>query len=80
VLDNVISLSQNNTFQYAYSVQFLGNRQIRKVTKTKGVVTSDMALLKLMYLATCNERNGPCLCKTGALPSASLVLLLETAD
>lgn len=28
------------------------HRQIRKVTKTKGVFTSDMALLKLIYLAT----------------------------
>ena len=28
------------------------HRQIRKVTKNKGVFTSDMALLKLMYLAT----------------------------
>ena len=27
------------------------HRQIRKVTKTKGAFTSDMALLKLMYLA-----------------------------
>ena len=30
------------------------HRQIRKVTKTKGAFTSDMALLKLIYLATCN--------------------------
>lgn len=30
------------------------HRQIRKVTKTKGAFTSDMALLKLMYLATQN--------------------------
>ncbi len=30
------------------------HRQIRKITKTKGAFTSDMALLKLMYLATCN--------------------------
>lgn len=30
------------------------HRQIRKVTKTKGAFTSDMALLKLMYLATRN--------------------------
>ena len=30
------------------------HRQIRKVTKTKGAFTSDMALLKLMYLATKN--------------------------
>ncbi len=28
------------------------HRQIRKVTKNKGVFTSDMALLKLIYLAT----------------------------
>jgi len=28
------------------------HRQIRKVTKTKGVFTNDMALLKLVYLAT----------------------------
>jgi transposase-like protein len=30
------------------------HRQIRKVTKSKGAFTSDMALLKLMYLATRN--------------------------
>ncbi|MEJ7830799.1 MAG: IS256 family transposase [Segetibacter sp.] len=30
------------------------HRQIRKVTKTKGAFTSDMALLNLMYLATRN--------------------------
>jgi transposase-like protein len=30
------------------------HRQIRKVTKTKGSFTSDIALLKLMYLATKN--------------------------
>lgn len=29
------------------------NRQLRKVTKTKGAFPSDMALLKLVYLATC---------------------------
>lgn len=28
------------------------HRQVRKVTKTKGAFTSDMALLKLVYLAT----------------------------
>jgi len=30
------------------------HRQIRKVTKTKGAFTSDMALMKLIYLATKN--------------------------
>ena len=30
------------------------HRQIRKVTKTKGAFTSDMSLLKLIYLATEN--------------------------
>ena len=30
------------------------HRQIRKVTKTKGAFTSDMALIKLVYLATLN--------------------------
>ncbi len=30
------------------------HRQIRKVTKTKGAFTSDMALLKLVYLVTKN--------------------------
>jgi len=30
------------------------NRQVRKVTKTKGAFTSDMALQKLVYLATRN--------------------------
>lgn len=33
------------------------HRQIRKVTKTKGVFTSDMALLKLIYLATQRIQN-----------------------
>ena len=30
------------------------HRQVRKITKTKGAFTSDMALLKLIYLATTN--------------------------
>ena len=30
------------------------HRQVIKVTKTKGAFTSDMALLKLVYLATMN--------------------------
>lgn len=30
------------------------HRQVRKVTKNKGVFSSDMALLKLIYLAQCN--------------------------
>lgn len=30
------------------------HRQVRKVTKTKGAFTSDMALMKLVYLATMN--------------------------
>ena len=30
------------------------HRQVRKVTKTKGAFTNDMALLKLVYLATQN--------------------------
>lgn len=30
------------------------HRQTRKVTKTKGVFPNDMALLKLVYLSTCN--------------------------
>ncbi|MGB1283565.1 MAG: transposase, partial [Polaribacter sp.] len=30
------------------------HRQVRKVTKTKGAFTNDMALLKLVYLATKN--------------------------
>ena len=35
------------------------HRQIRKVTKTKGAFTTDMGLLKLIYLATKNiEKNG----------------------
>jgi transposase-like protein len=42
------------------------HRQIRKVTKSKGAFTSDMALLKLIYLATRNiEKNGPNRFKTG---------------
>ena len=32
------------------------HRQVRKVTKTKGAFPSDMALLKLIYLAYCNIR------------------------
>lgn len=31
------------------------HRQVRKVTKTKGAFTSDMALLKLIYMATMNQ-------------------------
>lgn len=43
------------------------HRQIRKVTKTKGAFTSDMALLKLIYLATRRiDKKGPHLYKTGA--------------
>ena len=30
------------------------HRQVRKITKTKGAFTNDMALLKLVYLATKN--------------------------
>ena len=30
------------------------DRQVRKVTKTKGTFTNDMTLLKLVYLATMN--------------------------
>jgi transposase-like protein len=30
------------------------HRQVRKVTKTKGAFPSDMALLKLIFLAYCN--------------------------
>ncbi|WP_246859037.1 hypothetical protein [Chitinophaga sp. XS-30] len=30
------------------------HRQVRKVTKSKGAFTSDIALLKLIYLATRN--------------------------
>jgi transposase-like protein len=42
------------------------HRQIRKVTKTKGAFTSDMALLKLIYLASKNiEKSGQCLCLIG---------------
>ena len=33
------------------------HRQIRKVTKTKGAFSSDMALLKLIYLASRNIEN-----------------------
>lgn len=42
------------------------HRQVRKVTKTKGAFTYDMALLKLVYLATkISRRNGPAPCKIG---------------
>ena len=33
------------------------HRMVRKVTKSKGAFTSDMALLKLVYLATINFQN-----------------------
>lgn len=33
------------------------HRMVRKVTKTKGAFTSDMAMLKLVYLATLNFQN-----------------------
>ena len=50
-------------FQYSASIRKIiyttnavegFHRQVRKVTKTKGAFTSDMALLKLVYLATRN--------------------------
>jgi len=44
------------------------HRQVRKVTKTKGVFPNDMALLKLIYLATENISKG----WTIALPNWSL--------
>lgn len=53
----------SNYFQYSYRIRKLiyttnpvegFHRQIRKVTKTKGNFTSDMALLKLVYLAVKN--------------------------
>lgn len=48
------------------------HRQIRKVTKTKGAFPSDMALLKLIYLATENiSKNGLNLFKTGHLRLSS---------
>jgi len=65
----VIQSWQNNWeklttyFQYTQSIRRLiyttnavegYHRQLRKVTKTKGAYTSDMALLKLVYLATKN--------------------------
>jgi transposase-like protein len=46
------------------------HRQIRKVTKTKGAFTSDMALLKLIYLATQNIQKK----WTQALPNWSITL------
>jgi transposase-like protein len=36
------------------------HRQVRKVTKTKGAFTSDLALLKLVYLATKNIEKPAC--------------------
>ncbi len=45
------------------------HRQVRKVTKTKGAFTNDMALLKLVYLATKNSE------KTWTTP-----LRMETPD
>lgn len=42
------------------------HRQVRKVTKTKGGFTSDIALLKLIYLAHNNiKQNGQCRLQTG---------------
>ncbi len=61
--EKVIESWQNNWtklttyFRYDAAILYTTNaiegyhRQIRKVTKTKGAFTSDMALLKLMYLA-----------------------------
>ena len=44
------------------------HRQIRKVTKSKGVFPNDTALTKLVYLAYRNARkNGRCLSRTGPL-------------
>ena len=49
------------------------NRQIRKVTKNKGVFPNDTALIKLVYLAYRNApQNGRCLSRTGALSHNSL--------
>jgi transposase-like protein len=43
------------------------HRQIRKVTKTKGVFSNDIAIEKLVYLAYRNIRkNGRCRSLTGA--------------
>ena len=46
------------------------HRQVRKVTKTKGAFTSDMALLKLIYLAHKKtlRRNGRCHWPIGEQP------------
>ena len=67
-------MGQTDTyFQYSASIRKLiyttngvevYPRQIRKVTKTKGAFTSDMALQKLVYLATKNiekKRTSPLL-------------------
>ena len=53
----------SNYFQYSYRIRKLiyttnpvegFHRQVRKITKTKGNFTADMALLKLVYLAVKN--------------------------
>ena len=53
----------SNYFQYSYRIRKLiyttnpvegFHRQVRKITKTKGNFTTDMALLKLVYLAVKN--------------------------
>ena len=55
------------------------HRQIRKVTKTKGAFTNDMALLKLVYLATKNiEKKWTSLYIIGALPFNNFILNLGT--
>ena len=62
-------------FQYTDSIRRLiyttnivegYHRQIRKVTKNKGVFTNDTALEKLVYLAYRNIRKKCCHCKTGS--------------
>jgi len=64
-LEAALQLDSNAHFYTTNAVEGY-HRQIRMVTKTKGAFTSDMALLKQVYLATKNiEKNGHLLYKIG---------------
>jgi transposase-like protein len=54
------------------------NRQVRKVTKTKGNFTSETALMKVLYLATKNiDRRWQGVLKNWKLLAAQFAILFE---
>lgn len=58
------------------------HRQVRKVTKTKGAFTSDMALMKLVYLATMNivEKWSMPIANWGIIASKLYIIFGERAN